>query len=101
MAYDFRNQSFRIIEPLLYRSPFYEPSAQSFVFSTARGDDRPFIFSTPRLYDENSFHWQTRFDSAAVDRLFKLRSTPAPYCEILEPPLWTDRLVYKRDEIGE
>jgi L-ascorbate metabolism protein UlaG (beta-lactamase superfamily) len=85
LAYDLRNQpSFRLIEPLLYRSAVHQPSAQSFVLSTARGDDRPFIFSTPRLDDESSFHWQTRFDSAAVDTLFKLRSTPASYCDILD-----------------
>jgi L-ascorbate metabolism protein UlaG (beta-lactamase superfamily) len=85
LAYDLRSQpSFRFIEPLLYRSRYYEPSAQSFVLSTACGDDRPFIFSTPRLDDEDSLHWETPFANDAVDALFRLRSQPAAYCDILD-----------------
>ncbi len=85
LAYDLRSQpSFRFIEPLLYRSRYYERSAQSFVLSTAYGDDRPFIFSTPRLDDESSLHWETPFANDAVDALFRLRSKPASYCDVLD-----------------
>jgi L-ascorbate metabolism protein UlaG (beta-lactamase superfamily) len=85
LAYDLSSRpSFRLIEPLLYRSRYYEPSAQSFAVSTARGDDRSFIFSTPRLDDGNSFHWPTRFDHEAVDSFFKLRTKPSSYSDIMD-----------------
>jgi len=85
LAYDLCSQpSFRLIEPLLYRSRYYEPSAQSFVVSTACGDERSFIFSTPRLDDGNSFHWEARFDGEAVDSFFRLRTKPSSHCDIMD-----------------
>src|ERR1700722_20353588 len=50
LVYDLNNQpSFRLIESLLYRSDFYDPSLQSIALSRVTGDDRPFVLSTPRL----------------------------------------------------
>jgi L-ascorbate metabolism protein UlaG (beta-lactamase superfamily) len=85
LAYDIRNQpGFRFIEPLLYRSSYYQTSAQSFVLSRGRGDDRPFIFSTPRLDEEKAIHWKHPFADGAVDALFRLRSEPASWCDIVD-----------------
>lgn len=50
LVYDLNNHpSFRLIEPLLYKSKFYDSSLQSVMLSEISGDDRPFVFSTPRL----------------------------------------------------
>jgi hypothetical protein len=50
LGYDLRdNASFRVVEPLLYRSRFYDPAHQSLMLSATSGDDRPFVLSTPRL----------------------------------------------------
>lgn len=71
--------SFRVIEPLLYRSRFYDRSAQSLMLSTTTGDDRPFVLSTPRLESPGSVHLRWSFDDPRVDRLFALKATPRPW----------------------
>src|ERR1700728_1586810 len=49
LAYDLNNHpSFRIIEPLLYRSKYYDRSQQSLMLSLIANDDCPFMLSTPR-----------------------------------------------------
>jgi L-ascorbate metabolism protein UlaG (beta-lactamase superfamily) len=83
LGYDLRNQpSFRFIERLLYASRYFDRSAQSFILSAICDDNRPFIFSTPRLDTPSSIHWQTPFASDSVDALFRLKSEPAAYGEI-------------------
>ena len=48
LIYDLNNHpSFRLIEPLLYKSRNYDSSLQSLMFSEVKGDDRPFVLSTP------------------------------------------------------
>ena len=65
LVYDLNhNPSFRIIEPLLYRSHYYDRSAQSLMLSVLKGDDRPFVLSTPRLESDSLFHLRTPFDGA-------------------------------------
>ena len=50
LVYDSNNQpAIRFLESLLYRSPYYDAGAQSLRFSVVEQDDRPFVFSTPRL----------------------------------------------------
>jgi hypothetical protein len=50
LVYDVNHHpSIRFLEPLLYRSPAYDEAAQSLDFSVVEEDDRPFVFSTPRL----------------------------------------------------
>ena len=50
LVYDLNNRpSLRLLEPLLYRSRYYDRSAQSLMLSVLTGDDRPFVLSTPRL----------------------------------------------------
>jgi L-ascorbate metabolism protein UlaG (beta-lactamase superfamily) len=85
LGYDVSNQaSFRLIEPLLFRSHYYQRSAQSLALSAINDDSRPFMLSTPRLDDGNLLHWQTPFDAQAVDALFRTRSEPAQLGEIME-----------------
>jgi L-ascorbate metabolism protein UlaG (beta-lactamase superfamily) len=98
LVYDLNhNPSFRIIEPLLYQSRYYDRSAQSFMLSTLTGDDRPFVLSTPRLASDSLFHLPVPFDSELVDELFWLKSVPRSWGEIremLEVSEASERLVY-------
>jgi L-ascorbate metabolism protein UlaG (beta-lactamase superfamily) len=85
LVYDLNNHpSFRLIEPLLYRSRYYDRSAQSFMLSLCTGDDRPFVLSTPRLEEPDLLHWRVPFDDPAVDDLFRLKRTPLCRCEVRE-----------------
>jgi len=84
LFYDLNNQpSFRLIEPLLYKS-YYDRTLQSFMLQTLTGDNRPFILSTPRLDGDNILHLHKPFDHPSIDRLFKLKDSPAPWPEIKE-----------------
>jgi L-ascorbate metabolism protein UlaG (beta-lactamase superfamily) len=76
--------SFRFIEPLMYRSPCYQPDAQSLMLRRIDSDDRPFIFSTPRLDSDDSLHWTVPFAEERVDALFRLRSKPASLASVVD-----------------
>ncbi|HLJ28055.1 MAG TPA: MBL fold metallo-hydrolase [Candidatus Angelobacter sp.] len=83
LVYDLNSHpSFRLIEPLLYKSRYYDRSAQSLMLSLIRGDNRPFVLSTPRLEDECSLHQRVPFDHEAVDRLFRMEAEPQPWTAI-------------------
>lgn len=85
LVYDLNNHpSFKLIEPLLYRSKYYDRSAQTLMLSLITGDDRQFVLSTPRLEDEDRLHLRIPFDDGAVDRLFQLKHDPLPFGEIAE-----------------
>ncbi len=85
LVYDLNNHpSFRFIEPLLYRSRYYDPSQQSLMLSTISSDDRPFVLSTPRLGSDDALHLPLSFSDPAVDELFRLKSVPRSWGEIKE-----------------
>ena len=85
LVYDLNNHpSFKLIEPLLYKSKYYNPASQSFMLSTITGDDRPFVLSTPRLESDDRLHVRRPFDDSAVDELFRLKSASRPLDEIQE-----------------
>ena len=85
LVYDINNNpTFRIIEPLLFKSQYYDRSLQSLMLSVTKGDERPFVLSTPRLEEEGAVHLKMPFDSEYVDELFKLRYKPRPWGEIRE-----------------
>jgi L-ascorbate metabolism protein UlaG (beta-lactamase superfamily) len=85
LVYDLQNRpSFRLIEPLLYRSSLYDRSAQSLVLSETAGDDRPFVLSTPRLSSPDSVDFDVRFDDPVLDKLFELKRRPTRVNEIAE-----------------
>jgi L-ascorbate metabolism protein UlaG (beta-lactamase superfamily) len=85
LVYDLNHQpSFRLIEPLLYQSRYYDPSMQSLMLSAIQSDDRPFVLSTPRLGDDSSVHLQIPFASPVVDEIFRLKSSPRRGEEIQE-----------------
>jgi len=85
LVYDLNNHpSFRLIEPLLYRSRYYDRTQQSIMLSIIAEDDRPFVLSTPRLETDGSLHLPLPFDSPAIDDLFRLKSRPRAFREIKE-----------------
>ena len=69
--------SYRIIEPLMYRSSYYKPSLQSLSFGLlSKVDERPFVLSTPRLPDENHLQVEADFNAPIVDAIFQAREKP-------------------------
>lgn len=85
LVYDLNNRpSFRLIEPLLYRSEYYKTDGQSIMLSRTSGDDRPFILSTPRLPDKGLLQLNLPFCSEAIDRFFSSKIKAEPYEELME-----------------
>jgi len=91
LCYDLNNHpSFRLLEPLLYRSCFYDCSLQSIMLSIITGDERPFVLSTPRLESQDRFHWKRPFADADIDEVFRLKMRPQPIGRIREMLNWSD-----------
>nr|QEO74539.1 hypothetical protein [uncultured bacterium] len=85
LLYDLNNQpSIRFIEGLLYQSKYRNQSAQSVSLSLTESDERPFVFSTPKLEDEKSLSLRIPFNSAELDELFRMKQFPRPYGHIKE-----------------
>jgi L-ascorbate metabolism protein UlaG (beta-lactamase superfamily) len=83
LVYDLANHpSARFIEGLLYESPYYDPSCQGLDLFLGESDDRSFAFSTPRLPEPGRLSLAVPFASPAVDALFAMRQTPAPFADI-------------------
>jgi L-ascorbate metabolism protein UlaG (beta-lactamase superfamily) len=83
LVYDLNNNpSFRLFESLLYRSKHYDTSCQSLMLSLTRGDNRPFMLSTPRLETEGFLHLHVPFSHDVLDKLFQLETDPRPWREI-------------------
>jgi L-ascorbate metabolism protein UlaG (beta-lactamase superfamily) len=85
LVYDLNNHpSIRFIEGLLYKSPFYQTSAQSFALSLIHRDDRTFVLTTPRLNEPKYFNLQIPFCHKGLDDLFKMKREPKPLTYIKE-----------------
>jgi L-ascorbate metabolism protein UlaG (beta-lactamase superfamily) len=85
LVYDLNNNaSIRIIEGLLYKSPYYDRASQSISLSLVDRDQRPFVFSTPRLEDGTCAIVRRAFDSESLDELFQMRFKSNPYGYIKE-----------------
>ena len=85
LVYDLNNHpSFRIVEPLLYRSPYYDPSAQSLMLSLINEDDRPFVLSTPRMQENGEVHVRLPFHHLGIDELFRMKRSPRTFARIKE-----------------
>jgi L-ascorbate metabolism protein UlaG (beta-lactamase superfamily) len=92
LVYDLNhNPSIRFIEGLLYKSRYYNKASQSIALGTINKDDRPFMFSTPKLETNERLHLNIPFDSKALDELFRMREAPRPYSYIKEVLQLEDR----------
>ncbi len=78
LVYDLHgNPSFRLMESLLYKSPFYDDSQQSLMLSLITEDERPFVLSTPRFEDDRHLHLRMPFRDDRVETLFALKREPS------------------------
>lgn len=85
LVYDLNhNPSFRLLESLLYKSEYYDPSSQSVILSLVETDDRPFAYSTPRLEEEGRLQLNIAFSHPGIDELFKMREVPQTFGYIKE-----------------
>ena len=83
LVYDLSHRpSIRFIEPLMYQK-HYDPSGQSVVLSIAESDWRPFIMSTPVLYNDHQVVLKIPFHDQRWDALFKMRNIPQPLDEMI------------------
>jgi L-ascorbate metabolism protein UlaG (beta-lactamase superfamily) len=81
--YDLANRpGFRFFESLLYRSRYYDASAQRLHMRVSPNDNRPFVLSTPRLPGEDSVSIRVPFESTRLDKLFRARYEPATVDEL-------------------
>ncbi|HYG63550.1 MAG TPA: MBL fold metallo-hydrolase [Thermoanaerobaculia bacterium] len=86
LVYDLNhNPSFRLLEPLLYRSQYYRTDLQSFALTLSEGDkERPFVLSTPRIEEEGVLFIHRPFNHEGIDELFRMKASPRPYGHIKE-----------------
>jgi len=74
LTYDLQCQpAMRFVEGLLYHSPVYQKQTQAVALSPYPGDQRPFVFSTPRLDSSDSLLVQQPFGSTAWNDFFSAR----------------------------
>jgi L-ascorbate metabolism protein UlaG (beta-lactamase superfamily) len=85
LVYNLSNYpTIRFMEGLLYKSDFYNSAWQSIVLSFVKRDERPFMFSTPRLMEDGELHLNLPFNHSGLDELFKMRETPQTLGHIKE-----------------
>ena len=84
LFYDLNNNpSYRFFETLLYNSPYYKESLQSFnLFLIQDDDSRSFVLSTPKLPGGEVLRVNIPFKSKKIDELFDMTDNPRPYGEI-------------------
>lgn len=83
LVYDLNSQpSFRVFEPLLYKSRFYNQNHQSIALWLTDNDERPFVLSTPRLNDPRVIHLDIPFSSPVIDQLSQMKRNPGTYATI-------------------
>jgi L-ascorbate metabolism protein UlaG (beta-lactamase superfamily) len=70
------NPGFRFFESLLYKSEFYDKSAQSIALWITDNDHRPFCLSTPKLKEQNVLHLNIPFDHTGINELAKMKRVP-------------------------
>jgi L-ascorbate metabolism protein UlaG (beta-lactamase superfamily) len=76
------NADYRFFESLLYKSEFYNKSAQSVALWITDNDHRPFCLSTPRLDEPDVLHLNLPFDHPGIDEISRMKRTPRPVSEI-------------------
>lgn len=77
LNYDLNNHpSMRLIEGLLYKSIYGNDASQSFAMYTVEQDQRPFIFSTPRLKQADNLQFHIPFKHEIIDELAKMKYIP-------------------------
>jgi L-ascorbate metabolism protein UlaG (beta-lactamase superfamily) len=80
LLYDYYHHPIvRLLETLLYESPYYRWELQSIrIFEQKSDHSRPFFLSTPRLLNREEIDWNIPFADPRLDELFKLSAAPQP-----------------------
>lgn len=79
LVYDLNNHpSVRVLEGLLYKSPYYNPASQSIALFEDAGENRLFALSSPKLSNPAQLNLRIPFDDAGLDELFKTKFAPQP-----------------------
>jgi L-ascorbate metabolism protein UlaG (beta-lactamase superfamily) len=85
LLYDLNHQpSYRLFEPLLYRSKFYRESSQSIALWLTENDERPFVLSTPRVEREDVLHLPIPFSHKGIDELSKMKRKKGSFSKVKE-----------------
>jgi L-ascorbate metabolism protein UlaG (beta-lactamase superfamily) len=74
----------RFREALLYRSRWSTRPRESVYITLAKGDERPFILSTPRVSTKRGLVLPLHFDSGAVELLSRSRQVPVRYGDVID-----------------
>ena len=83
LVYDMQHQPhIRLIEGLLYQSELYNPEFQSLALVPREDDHRSFVFSTPRLADEDLIMLNIPFHDTRIEQLVQLKENPKSLEEI-------------------
>lgn len=90
------NADFRFIEPLLYKSKYYNKETQSIALWITENDQRPFCLSTPRFKDPKTIFLPMSFDDSRIDKLAEMKKVPQPlsYIKSLFNILETDESLF-------
>ena len=74
LVYDYYNRPIlRILESLLYESPYYDDSLQSLrAFRLETDESRDFFMSTPRLRERDEIEWSVPLACDKTDSFFRL-----------------------------
>jgi L-ascorbate metabolism protein UlaG (beta-lactamase superfamily) len=79
LVYDLHNHpSIRFLEGMLYKSPYYQLSAQSVALSLIDQDDRSFVLTTPRLHESQYLNLPIPFSHKGLNELFEMKTLPKP-----------------------
>jgi L-ascorbate metabolism protein UlaG (beta-lactamase superfamily) len=86
LVYDYYSHPImRLMEGLLYESPYYNKELQSLrFFQPERDGSRHFFLTTPRLRSDSDIDWQVPFDDPRIDRFVELECLAKPLGQIGE-----------------
>ena len=83
LEYDiYEKPTYRFIESMLYKSPYFEEQNQCVNLKISEKDQRPFMLSSPRFPEEGEVSFAFPFSSQKYDTLFRSRVEPTTLEEI-------------------
>lgn len=84
LVYDLNNHpSLRLIEPLIYKK-YYNDKHQKIVLSFMKENERSFVLSTPKLYNDTQIWLNFPFCDQRYDKLFHARMYATSYDKLVD-----------------
>jgi L-ascorbate metabolism protein UlaG (beta-lactamase superfamily) len=82
LMYDLNCQPFiKLIEPLIYKK-YYSTKNQTIALAEQNSDFRKFVFSTPRIDQDDEVYLNLAFSDSRLDTLFEMKEKPRDLEEI-------------------